>query len=171
MAVHDGCMRVLGRRSPAPRYVTFDVTGILRHAIEGRRQHQHDLGVAAHEIGAHRPPSLAQRAVGPPPARARPMIASASRFGIPRSAPTRAESRRQKYARRYQLPSQASSSMPVSHRAFASVVLRTIGVLALVAQHRPLLQYRPPGTIRATRSRRVPRGRRDSCHRSNRPNP
>ena len=46
-------VRVLAAVLADARQVALDVAGIARHPIEGRRQQQHELRVAAHQVGAH----------------------------------------------------------------------------------------------------------------------
>ena len=47
-------MRVLAAVLADARQVSLDVAGIVRHAIERRREQQHDLRVAPHEVRADR---------------------------------------------------------------------------------------------------------------------
>ena len=87
-------VRVLAAVLPDARQVALDVAGIARHPVEGRRQQQHELRVAAHQMRAHG----VQRALDPARLRrartAPPTTASASRACTPRSAPSPAASRR-----------------------------------------------------------------------------
>ena len=53
ITAHKGGMRVLTTGLSDTRQVPLDVTRIPPHPIERRCQQQHQLGVAAHEIGAH----------------------------------------------------------------------------------------------------------------------
>ncbi len=113
----QGRVRVLPAVFAHPRKVTLDVAGIVRHAVERRRQQQHQLRVAAHQVGAHG----LHRPLGAPRLRrlrrAPPTTASANRSGTRRSAPSRAASRRRSRRGGTSRRPTASSSMPVSHRA------------------------------------------------------
>ena len=112
----QGGVRVLAAVLADTGHVALDVTGILRHAVEGRREQQHDLRVASHQVGPHRLHRARGAArVGILAKTAHDCVSESMRHSSFCADPSGVPS--SKYARRYQLPSQASSSMPVSQRA------------------------------------------------------
>ena len=147
--------------------VALDVAGIVGHPVERRRQQQHELRVAPDQMRAHR----LHRARGAPRLRRLRQHRPRLRQRVdPAFLVLRRPERRPIVEIRASIPVAVPGQLQHAGEPprLVPIALRQVAAAPPVAQRARTRSARRPGTIRARRFRRGPRGRRDSCRRSSR---